>query len=200
MLSDIQKNPNVTSWAINVKRLLETYGFYDVWLYGTGNPDLFLQVFKERVKDVFIQTWNEEISNSPRADSYRLFSSFGFKSYLDILNINKFRYDFTRLRVSAHRLNIETGRWHKPNKIPRNERKCIFCNCLEDEFHFLLECSLYTDIRKRFLKPYYWKHPNILKLISLMNTTNKDEIKNIAVFIHRGFQIRNNNILQLQRN
>ena len=52
-------------------------------------------------------------------------------------------------RVSAHRLEVETGRWHKPVAVPFNERKCRTClNCLEDEFHFLLECPLYHELRK----------------------------------------------------
>jgi len=34
--------------------------------------------------------------------------------------------------VSAHRLAVEAGRLHKPNKIPFNERKCPLCNTLED--------------------------------------------------------------------
>ena len=36
---------------------------------------------------------------------------------------------------------------NKPNKIPRNERKCKLCNSLEDEFHFIIECPLYHDYR-----------------------------------------------------
>ena len=29
-------------------------------------------------------------------------------------------------------------------------RKCKECNKLEDEFHLLLECSLYNDLRKQY--------------------------------------------------
>ena len=25
-----------------------------------------------------------------------------------------------------------------------------FCNCLEDEFHFVLECQLYQDLRNEY--------------------------------------------------
>ena len=50
----------------------------------------------------------------------------------------------TKLRTSSHRLEIKVGRWARPNRIPIDERKCITGNKLEDEFHFLLECSLYT--------------------------------------------------------
>lgn len=42
----------------------------------------------------------------------------------------------------AHRLAIQTGRWHKPYKIPKNESTCLYCGVLQDEFHFLSECTL----------------------------------------------------------
>ena len=49
-----------------------------------------------------------------------------------------------------YRLEVEAGRsQHKPIAVPLNERKCRAClNCLEDEFHFLLELPLYHEFRK----------------------------------------------------
>ena len=41
---------------------------------------------------------------------------------------------------------IETGRYGL-NRLPVNERLCDNCNVLEDEFHVLLKCTLYNDIR-----------------------------------------------------
>jgi hypothetical protein len=191
MLNDMENNPQAKSWAKNVKCMLESMGFYDVWIFGVGNADVFIQVFRQRLKDTFLQAWNEEINISTRADSYKLFSDFGFKEYLNILKIKKFRQEFTRLRLSSHKLNIEVGRWHKPNPIPRNERLCTFCNRLEDEFHFLFECKLYTVLRKKYLKPVYWRHPNILKFTNLMSTKNNEELKNLSVFIYNSFHKRN---------
>ena len=51
----------------------------------------------------------------------------------------------TKIRLSNHTLNIETGRH---NKIPKNKRFCPFCpNLVEDEMHFLLFCPTYTTNR-----------------------------------------------------
>ena len=72
--------------------------------------------------------------------------------YLDILLIAKYRYAVTRLRTSSHRLAIETGRWTKPHCTPRFERKCQ----LEEEFHLMLECPLYRDLRVIYIRKYYW--------------------------------------------
>ena len=96
----------------------------------------------------------------------------------------------TKLRASSHRLEIEVGRWARPNRIPIDERKCITCNKLEDEFHFLLECSLYNDLRNHYIKKYYWKSPNILKLEELMSTTNKRIISYLSLYIFKAFKIR----------
>ena len=36
----------------------------------------------------------------------------------------------------------------------RNERICTMCNkkSVEDEYHFILECDRYSDIRCKFIK------------------------------------------------
>ena len=49
------------------------------------------------------------------------------------------------LRMSAHNLQIEMGR---RTRTPREKRKCV-CGDVEDEEHFILQCSLYTDIRRK---------------------------------------------------
>ena len=153
--------------------------FNDAWLQqSVGNINRLIQTFKQRLKDIYIQTWHTQIESSTRANSYKLFCDFNFKPYLNCVTVKKYRFAFSRLRVSSHRLAIESGRWHKANIIPLNERKCQYCNKLEDEFHFVLECPLYNDFRKNLIKRYYWNNPNILKFVSLLTTENKKETKN----------------------
>ena len=69
--------------------------------------------------------------------------------------MKKFRVAMTKLRVSSHRLEIEVGRRTRPNRTPVDERKCRYGNKLEDEFHFLLECTLYEDLRKQYIKSIF---------------------------------------------
>ncbi|KAL4233737.1 hypothetical protein ACF0H5_008417 [Mactra antiquata] len=191
MLHDIDTNPGKINWALNVKNTLQNLGFYEVWFFqGVGNVSHFLHVFNSRIKDNYLQLWNTEINNSSRASSYILFSNFEFKKYLDIVHINKYRYALSRLRMSSHKLNIETGRWHKPQKIPKSERKCQICNSLEDEFHFILECSIYTDYRKQHISKYYWQRPNIPKFVELMSSENKKTIINLSYYVYKSFKRR----------
>ena len=51
------------------------------------------------------------------------------------------RISFTRLRLSSHRLRIETGRWVR---IPREQRLCG-CGCVQDEAHVIQNSELRTQ-------------------------------------------------------
>ena len=85
---------------------------------------------------------------------------------------------------------VETGRWTKPVKTPLNERICFICGVLEDEFHFILECPLYSDLRQNYIQRYYWQRANMPKLIQLMTAESVRVIKNLAMFIEKAFKKR----------
>ena len=59
------------------------------------------------------------------------------------------RCAYSRFRVSAHSLLVEVGRYGKFKK--RADRCCPFCtNTVENESHFLLECSQYDTLRLKY--------------------------------------------------
>ena len=47
-------------------------------------------------------------------------------------------------------LALETGRYRIP-KVPLNQRTCKICNqnCIEDEFHFIIECITLQGLREQ---------------------------------------------------
>ena len=149
---------------------------------GFGNVNLFIRILKERLNDNFIQNWNSELIESSRARTYVLFCIFRLQPYLTCMMLEKFRISLSRLRMSSHRSKVETGRWQKPTAISFNERKCTLCLKLEDEFHFLLECSLYKDLRNKYVKKYSWKNTNMLKFIELTTSQNETIIKKLSMF------------------
>ena len=51
------------------------------------------------------------------------------------------------MRISAHTLLIEKGRYSRP-KLPRDLRQCTVCTQIEDEEHFILFCKKHDSIRK----------------------------------------------------
>jgi len=96
------------------------------------------------LNDNFIRNWNDRLNLTSRALFYKSIASFKLQPYLSC-NISKFRQSLSRLRVSAHRLMIECGRWAKPNPISFDQRTCNICQTLEDEFHFVLICSICNE-------------------------------------------------------
>ena len=127
----------------------------------------------------------ERLSNSSRASFYKNTADFQPKLYLDCVNILKFRSAMARLRVSSHRLEIEAGNWSRPYK-PVNKRKRKLCNCLEDEFHFVIECDLYCILRRKYINAYYWRRPIMMKFIELVNSTNNVVIWLVGCFGFNG--------------
>ena len=68
MLSELERKPNTVNWASNVKDLLSSMGYYEVWIaQGVGNKNAFLSDMKTRLKDNFVQNWSSRIDDSDRA-------------------------------------------------------------------------------------------------------------------------------------
>ena len=73
--------------------------------------------------------------------------------YLNILVISKYR-----MKLSSHRLEVRAGRWAKSNRIHLDDRKC---HTLEAELPWVLECPLYTNLRRQCIEKYFGKRPNM---------------------------------------
>ena len=72
-------------------------------------------------------------------------SVFKFETYLDVINDFKKRKGFSKLRMSAHNLEIEAGRFGK-DRIPRSDSHCKYSlflgtQVLDDGIHFVIMCS-----------------------------------------------------------
>ena len=87
---------------------------------------------------------------------------------------------------------IEIGRWRKLDFI---DRICFDCNEVEDEFHVIMSCKKYNDLRKKYLPEYLFKRPCMFKLINFLNSKDMKDIKSIAFFIHNVFIRYENNEL-----
>ena len=160
---------NQPSWIKSVRDLLRSSGFADVWLnQGVGDKTIFIKVFKARCIDIFKQNWHGEIRDSSKSIFYRSIRTHPFYvPYLDVISAKSHRIAFTRLILSGHKLHIESGRWTNPVS-PRDREEKYFPYCprkLEDEYHFLAECTFYNDLRKQFIPRYYWKKPSMLKIV-----------------------------------
>ena len=74
----------------------------------------------------------------------------------------------------------------------RGERVCKKCilNELEDEFHFILVCPLYKDLRSLYIKRYYYNRPSMFKLVQLLSIKNKKALCNLSKFIIKALKLR----------
>ena len=148
---------------------------------------MFLSEFSQRLKDCARQIWHEDVESSPRLRSYRTFKSMlEPEKYLSSVHIFKFRTALSRFRCSSHILEIEKGRH---DNISANQRFCKFCMknnnyCIEDEFHFLSICPIYTDLRKEMLPNWFCVNPSFDKFTSLLSTSNVTYLNNLASFIY----------------
>ena len=86
------------------------------------------------------------IDDSSKLSLYsKLKSEIGIEKYLLEEPSFKNRQMITKLRVSDHTLEIETGRY---KNIPRENRNCKLCKDeIDDEYHFLLNCKLNSNLR-----------------------------------------------------
>ena len=88
-------------------------------------------------------------------------------SYEPYLSCPRFaRSLIARLRCSSHDLLVETGRWSRP-VLPYINRICTRCNLnlIEDEFHFVLICPAYVELRTRFIEDRFRENPTRNKFI-----------------------------------
>jgi len=195
--NDFENNQNKANWCSQVKALLCSLGFQDVWIMqGVGNVKLFLLTVNQRLKDTFVQNWSGRLSDSSRALFYNNIKSFEFQEYLNLVNIKKIRICITKLRVSSHRLHIESGRWSKPVVTPVENRTCFFCDKLEDEYHFIMECDLYKDLRDKYIPKFFRTRPSMHKFIQLLQTTNRKVLRNFGTYIFYSFELRKQYLYQ----
>ena len=90
------------------------------------------------------------------------------------LNLNHIIYDtyvkeeirivITRWRLSNHKLKIEIGRQEIPF-VPRYLQVCTHCKVLEDEKHAIYYCSLYRNIRSKYLE-FLQRYPSVNKVFN----------------------------------
>ena len=97
--------------------------------------------------------------------TYRLFKTidnYKCEDYLHQVTNTRHRIALTKLRLSNHKLAIETGRYSRPFKKPA-ERTCPICKIeMEDESHFLNICSAYQEERCSLL--HYLEKEYIIKI------------------------------------
>ena len=189
-------NHKTCNWRCRVQRLLLSTGFGDVWFnHYVANEPLFLACFKQRLTDNFVQSRDEFFNNSSKCFLYKhLIDHVGIQFYLTKSIPENYTSLLTKFRVSAHQLRIEQGRY---NGTARPDRICEICNMneIEDEYHFILICPMYNDIRSAYIKRYYWNHASMFKLVQLLSIQNRKQLCNLGKFLKAAVLVRSRQIV-----
>ena len=182
------------TWASNIKELLFTYGFGYVWIaQEVGNESNFIQLFKTRIKDCFLQRWSSSLDNSSKALHYKHFKSHLYSEpYLDIDLSYTLRKTLSNFRCSSHALMIEKGRHLS---IDRDLRFCPLCiknniYVVEDEFHFFFECNEYEIFRQTFFKPNWLNNRSLNKFYIILSLKDEKSLFIIARYLSIAFARR----------
>ena len=79
----------------------------------------------------------------------------------------------------SHKFLVERARWHK-EKIPYAQRTCTLCSSgdIEDEYHIVMICKNFREVRLKYIKPFYHNRPSMFKFVEPMNTTKKEIVLN----------------------
>ena len=94
---------------------------------------------------------------------------------------------------------VEEGSYRSTDFV---DRRCIYCdmNSIENECHFLLECPLYEEIRRKhriFLNSD--RHcQNHNKFVKIMSSQNRETLRNLALFVHKGIKLRAKTFMNVQ--
>ena len=135
------------------------------------------------------RNWLNQLPSKPKLRFYTL-----FKNTLNVENFVK--YNLTpseRSLVSQYRMGIlplaiETGRFQG---VKLEERLCIFCNsgAVEDEVHFMFDCSLYNDLREEFFNTVIVTNPNFIyeSFEEQLKILFSDHHRKLAKFIKKSY-------------
>ena len=163
----------------------------NIWDNQNDKPYINL---KPKLEYKFAAEWYNKINNetSRKLKTYSSFKNeFIIEDYITLQPLKQ-RRQLTKLRISAHSLMIETGRY---KKIAPASRLCPLCNLneIENEEHFLLRCPLYSNLRKSlFDKLHDLPTENNQLLLSIINLKDQDTLssKLICQYIDDAFSLR----------
>lgn len=146
-------------------------------------------------KNNYIDWWKTQIRGASTSASFAMHkNTYDLEPYLSIISIKKHRNALAKLRLSDHKLKIQSGRQTKPI-TPRELRVCKFCpNIVEDEAHFLCECSADYDLKSTFHRKLEMKYPEVssitdkqMKYKAIMKIRDPDLLKQLGYLVNKIF-------------
>ena len=188
------ENQNYITWIDEVRNTLFNYGFGIVWeSQGVGDEKVFLQCFNQRLKDCYFQNWHESLHSHTFYSHYSsIMSSIGPHPYVSELKNFYNRRLFARFRFGMTEIK---GRSLDFKQLGNAYKKCMFCaNDIENEFHMLLVCPKYSDIRTKYIPAKYTRFPTLHRFCILLASPSPLLINRLCSFLTEAFKLRNDSL------
>ena len=138
------------NYAKEVRDILSFFGFEAIWHNQKfAHKSSIKRYFRPSILSKYVSAWRNEVLHHEKLRSYKTFKDdFLLEPYLQCLPLPS-RSKFCKLRISSHRLGIETGRF---TNTPKEDRLCHTCSSnsiklVDDEFHAVMVCSKYVTVR-----------------------------------------------------
>ena len=127
--------------------------------------DLSVRVVLTSVDSKLLQyyetQWQEKLNSDnairgPAAGGNKLRTYRTFKKhyctepYVEVITAKRYRSAYAKFRCGVAPIKIETCRYGL-NRVPVDQRVCETCNVVEDEFHVIMLCSVFDDIRLQLM-------------------------------------------------
>jgi hypothetical protein len=183
------------SWEKKVCKLTNTLQLNDLVSknsdFRSKLCDLKQKLFILDEQQWFTDLWNDKgCINGNKLRTYRLFKKdLCPEPYVTCIMPRYHRKSTIKLRACSLPLAIEAGRYAKP-PIPLANRVCPFCpSCVEDETHFIVDCSFYYDLTydvltlASFYDASFFSKSSVEKYVFLMQNVNTQQLLARKIYI-----------------
>ena len=153
------------------------------------NLDYVRQMFQNKDNEI----WKNNLEKYPKLRTYTKYKhEYKLEPYVFKIYDRSHRSIMAHFRSGMLPLSLETGRY---TNIPEHFRICLFCNSnsIENEVHFIFECSLYDQLRQTMLNDVMTKIPDFLlqsidEKLSILISENY--VKQTSSFLYSAFMKR----------
>ena len=154
--------------------------------------------YTSKISDQLKNVSNNNIGKLTFYSSIVSLNEYKIQNYLQLSLKKSERSILTKLRISAHALHIETGRYSRP-PVPRDKRVCYSCKqFIENEEHFVLYCPCYDHYRLQYSDIFNvecYMRDNPLK--SVMNPSNVKTARRLCKFLKNSYEFRKERLKNL---
>ena len=173
-----KQNCRKNNWASEVKAILEKCDLLEYYQESSTlglSEKTFLDIVKEKLFEICSEKWKNEVISMPKLRTYvKLKDDYSQELILGENISIKQRSAISKFLSGTFPIEIEIGRYRSK---PISERLCKTCSNseIEDEMHFLMQCSTYRTVRSAMI--------NIVeeKLDIHSDELNKDELFKILL-------------------